>query len=134
MHHDVRKFILECSDCQHTKYVTQREARLLQPFPIPSQPWTDLALDCIIGLSPYHGCTVILVVVDHFSKGGPFGMLPTHFTAFKTAQLFLDMIFKLQSFPKSFISDMDPIFMSVFWQELFRLNDTKLRMSTSYHP
>jgi len=36
--------------------------------------------------------------------------------------------------PKSIVSDCDPIFMSNFWKELFRLSDTKLCMSSTYHP
>ncbi|WVZ01111.1 hypothetical protein V8G54_027180 [Vigna mungo] len=72
-------------------------------------------------LSDQQGYTVIVVVVDRFSKGAHFGMLPTHFTSFKVAQLFLEM-------------DRDPIFISKFWRELFRLCGTKLRMSTSFHP
>jgi len=69
-----------------------------------------------------------------FFESAHFGMLPIHFTSHKVAQLFIEIVCKLHGFPKSLISDRDPIFMSRFWCELFKLNDTKLRMSMTYHP
>jgi hypothetical protein len=77
------------------------------------------------------------VVVDRLSKAAHFGMLPTHLTAVKVADLFASMICKLQGMPRSIVSDssdMDRIFLCHFWQELFRLSDTKFCMSTAYHP
>jgi hypothetical protein len=77
------------------------------------------------------------VVVDRLSKAAHFGMLPTHLTAVKVADLFASMICKLQGMPRSIVSDssdMDRIFLCHFWQELFRLSGTKLRMSSAYHP
>jgi hypothetical protein len=78
--------------------------------------------------------TVILVVVDRFSKAAHFGMLPTSFTAQKVADLFAHMVFKHHGMPRSMVSDRDAIFMSQFWQQLFRNCGTKLRMSSAYHP
>jgi len=134
MHEDVKKFVSQCLPCQSTKYETKRPAGLLQPLPIPTAIWEDLSLDFITGLPPSHGFIVILVVVDRFSKGAHFGALPTSFTAFKVASLFLDIICKYHGLPRSLVSDRDPIFISRFWRELFKLCGTQLRMSTSYHP
>lgn len=124
----------KCTDYQHAKYLTQKPPRLLQPISPPTKLWEDLSLDFVTRLPPYHGSLVILVVVDHFSKGSHLGMLSTCFTASKVAQLFIDLVCNLHGFPHSLISDQDPIFMSHFWQELYKLSGTKLWMSTSYHP
>lgn len=134
MAEDVWTFIRKCSVCQQVKHITHRPAGLLQPIPIPNGVWEDLSMDFITHLQGSHGFTVILVVVDRFSKGVHLGALPTQFMAFKVATLFIDIVCKLHGFPHSIISDRDLIFISSFWQELFRLNGTMLRMSTAYHP
>lgn len=48
--------------------------------------------------------------------------------------LFMDIVGKFHGMPRSLISDRDPLFMSHFWQDLFRLSGTTLRMSSAYHP
>lgn len=131
---DVERFIASCVDCQHTKYETRKLARLLCPLPIPSRPWEDLSLDFITGLPAFQGHTVILVIVDRFSKGIHLGMLPTRHTAYTVAVLFMDLVGKLHGMPRSLVSDRDLLFLSRFWQELFRLSGTKLRLSSAYHP
>jgi len=107
---------------------------LLQPIPPSSAPWEDLDLDFITDLPSSSGFNVILIVVDLFTKRAHFGTFPAHFTASKVAQHFLDMVCKLHGFPKSLISNRDPIFINHFLQHLFRLNGTKLQMSIAYHP
>lgn len=131
---DVESFVKSCEVCQQTKYVTSSPAGLLQPIPIPTKVWHDLAMDFITHLPSYKGNTTILVVVDRFSKAAHFGMLPSTYTAYSVAELFSTMICQLYGFPNSIISDRDPIFTSQFWQVLFKLNGTSLRMSSSYHP
>lgn len=56
------------------------------------------------------------------------------FTAHEIAKLVLDNVVKLHGLPKSIVSDRDKIFTSAFWKTLFTLLDTKLLMSTAYHP
>jgi hypothetical protein len=134
MRKDVTQFVKSCSVCQQTKPANHSPYGLLQPLPIPDKVWEDVSLDFIVGLPSFQTHTVILVVVDRLSKAAHFGSLPTHFTASKVADLFAKMVCKLHGMPRSMVSDRDPIFLSHFWQELFRLSGTKLRMSTAYHP
>lgn len=46
-----------------------------------------------------HGYTIILVVVDRYSKGVHLDALPTHYSAFKIASLFMDIVSKHHGFP-----------------------------------
>lgn len=43
-------------------------------------------------------------------------------------------MYKLYGLPQAIITDRDRIFTSRLWQELFRLADVQLKMSSSYHP
>ncbi|GKB55069.1 ty3-gypsy retrotransposon protein [Tanacetum coccineum] len=80
------------------------------------------------------GFTVILVVVDRFTKYAHFGTLPTSFNAHKVAEVFLEIVIKHHGLPKTIVSDRDPIFLSKFWKQLFHLSGTHLNYSTAYHP
>ena len=134
MRQDIKQFISECIVCQQTKYVTSKPGGLLQPLPIPTNVWEDISLDFITSLPNSNGFTVLLVVVDRFSKCVHLGALPTHFTAHTVAELFVNIVCKLHSLPKSIVSDRDPVVVSKFWTELFKFSGTLLRMSSSYHP
>ena len=91
-------------------------------------------MDFIKGLPKSYGTEVILVVVDRLTKCAHFLALSHLFTAITMAQLFLDHVFKLHGMPNSIVSDKDKVFMSQFWQELFRRFDTQLKLFTAYHP
>lgn len=134
MRKDVQEFIGQCVVCQQTKYGPKKPGGLLQLLPIPSNIWEDISMDFITGLPPSQGFTVILVVVDCFSKAIHLGALHPSFTAFQVADLFVSIVCKHHGYPKSIISDRDPIFISKFWSDLFKLSGTLLRMSSSYHP
>jgi hypothetical protein len=86
------------------------------------------------GLPKSDQYNAILVVVDKFSKYGHFIPLHHPFTAMQIAKLYLDNVYRYHGLPQAIISDRDPIFTSNVWQQLFKLTDIKLLMSSAYHP
>ncbi|GKD60286.1 retrotransposon-related protein [Tanacetum coccineum] len=47
---------------------------------------------------------------------------------------FIDGLPATKGLPKVIVNDRDKVFLSKFWQELFKLLDVSLHMSTTYHP
>ncbi|GJP58297.1 hypothetical protein CLOP_g23003 [Closterium sp. NIES-67] len=132
---DVHKFVTSCDTCQRMKSSKQRKAGLLQPLPVPEQPWHVVSLDFITGLPPTtSGHDAILVVIDKFSKMGHF--IPTHTTALtkETVQLFVRYIISQHGIQTTRISDRDPKFTSKFWKGLMSLLGTKIAMSFACRP
>jgi hypothetical protein len=104
------------------------------PLPIPTVVWADIGLDFIEALPRVNGKSVILSVVDRFSKYCHFIALGHPYTAESVAQAFFADIVRLHGVPQSMVSDRDPVFTSTFWRELMRLMGTKLHMSSAFHP
>jgi len=92
-----------------------------------------VSLDFVEGLPLSSTFSVILVVVVKFSKFAHFIPLKHPYSAASVARVFLDNIYKLHGLPVAIISDCDKVFTSKFWQLLFQLAGTDLRMSTAYH-
>lgn len=131
---DIQAYLRSCTICQQCKYDNAASPGLLQPLPIPEGVWMDISMDFIDGLPLSFGKSVILVVVDRLSKAAHFMALSHPYTAMSVAQTFLDTVFRLHGFPRSIVSDRDAVFVSEFWQELFKLQGCPLNMSTAYHP
>lgn len=134
MRRDVKAYIKQCAVCQQVKAINVNPYGLLQPLDIPKNIWEDISMDFITHLPTSQGYTCILVVVDRLSKAAHFGLLPTNYTASKVAFLLWEIVTKHHGIPKSFVSDRDAIFLSKIWTELFQLQGTTLKMSSSYHP
>ncbi|GKB89525.1 ty3-gypsy retrotransposon protein [Tanacetum coccineum] len=116
------------------KHPNHKPYGLLQPLPTPSQPWHDISMDFITQLPPSKGKSCIWVIVDRLSKYAHFISLPPNYTAVTLASLFMHEIYRLHGLPKTIVSDRDPLFLSRFWKELFKLMGTKLLHSSAYHP
>jgi hypothetical protein len=129
----VRDFIKGCSTCQCNKSEHLHPAGLLHPLELPSLIWADIAMDFVEGFPKSGGKSVILIVVDCFSKYSHFIALSHPYTAIPLVRAFFDNIVRLHGIPCSIVSDQDPVFTSMFWTELFSLTGTQLCMSTAFH-
>lgn len=134
MKQDVLHYVSACQVCQQAKSEHVKLPGRLQPLPIPPSAWHTISLDFIEGLPNSNRFNVILVVIDKLTKFGHFIPLKHPFTAASIAQLFMDNVYKLHGMPQVIISDRDKVFVSSFWQRLFKLADTTLNLSSSYHP
>jgi hypothetical protein len=106
----------------------------VQPLEVPSQVWADISMDFIEGLPKVVGKSVILTVVDRFSKYAHFIPLGHPYIVTSMARVFFDDIIRLHAYPSSIISDRDPVFTGNMWRDLFGLASVKLSMSTAFHP
>jgi hypothetical protein len=104
---DVHNVVKQCAICQQTKHENCKIPGQLQPLHVPKSPWHDISMDFIVGLPKSQGFAHFLV-------------LKHPFTVASVAQIFLDNIVKLNSFPKTIVSHRDPVFTSAFWTELFK--------------
>ncbi len=131
---DVRRFVASCQVCAQTKSSNSPPAGLLRPLPIPSRPWSHIALDFVTGLPLSAGNTVILTVVDRFSKAAHFIPLPKLPSARETAQVMVDHVFRIHGLPSDIVSDRGPQFASQFWKEFCHQIGASPALSSGFHP
>uniref|UniRef100_A0A8C1QTJ1 Gypsy retrotransposon integrase-like protein 1 n=1 Tax=Cyprinus carpio TaxID=7962 RepID=A0A8C1QTJ1_CYPCA len=134
MARDIHSFVLACSVCATGKTSNRPPDGLLQPLPVPSRPWSHIALDFITALPPSQGNTVVLTVVDRFSKAAHFIPLPKLPSAKETAVAVVDHVFRLHGLPIDVVSDRGPQFVSKFWREFCRLLGATVSLSSGFHP
>ncbi len=105
MARDIREFVLACSVCARGKTSNRPPEGLLQPLSVPSRPWSHIALDFVTALPPSLGNTVVLTVVDRFSKAAHFIPLPKLPSAKETATTVVDHVFRIHGLPADVVSD-----------------------------
>jgi hypothetical protein len=96
--------------------------------------WEDISLDFVDGLPSSDSKTMVLVVVDQLTEYSHFLALSHPYIARTLATIFIAQTVCLHGIPKSMVSDWDRVFVSTFWKELFKLQGTQLKMSSTYHP
>jgi Chromo (CHRromatin Organisation MOdifier) domain len=91
-------------------------------------------MDFVMALPPSSGFDAIFVVVDKLSKSIVLISTHTTVTAKETARIYFIYVYCRHGLARKVISDRDVRFTGAFWQELHRLLQVKLAMSSSFHP
>jgi len=134
LHKDVKEYVLACSTCARNKTSHQPPSGLLHPLPVPTRPWSHIAIDFVTGLPISRGMSTIFTIVDRFSKSChliPLRKLPT---AFQTAQLLVKHVFRLHGIPQEILSDRGPQFVSQVWKAFCSALNCKSSLTSGYHP
>lgn len=134
MKRTVKKCVAECDVCQRNHYEAMVPLGLLQPNCIPEGAWLDISMDFVEGLPISGGKSVVLVIVDRFTKYAHFLPLTHPYSAASMAEAFIQGVFKLYGMSRTINSDSDPIFLRNFWGAFFKAQGVKLCKSTAYHP
>ena len=134
MSREVKMFINTCDICQKIKPRRHRPVGLLQPIPIPSQPFEVVSMDFIPELPTSNGFNNILVIVDKLTKYAIFIPTSTKITEVETAKLFFKHVISKFGIPRQVISDRDTRWRGDFWKEICRLMGMRRSLTMSYHP
>ena len=130
---EIKKFVNTCDICQKTKLRRHRPMGLLQPIPIPSQPFEVVSMDFILELPISEGFDNILVIIDKLTKYAIFVPTSTRITEIETARLFFKHVISKFGIPQQVISDRDTRWRGDFWKEICRLMGMRRSLTTSYH-
>lgn len=131
---DIAAYVAACSVCAQSKSPRHLPLGLLQPIATGERPWSHLGMDFIVDLPASRGHTVILMIVDRFSKMChcvPLKKLPS---AQELASIFAREVFRLHGLPKEIVSDRGSQFVSRFWRAFCSQLGIHLSFSSAYHP
>ncbi|GJZ24090.1 reverse transcriptase domain-containing protein [Tanacetum coccineum] len=112
-----------------------RAIGLLQQPEIPKWKWEGIAMDFVTKLlRTSSGHDTIWVIVDRLTKSAHFLPMREDYKIERLARLYLNEIVARHGVPISIISDRDSRFTSRFWQSMQEALETRLDISTAYHP
>ena len=132
----IDQYVKGCATCQQNKNITHVTKTLLYKITIldNAPPFTQIAMDLIIGLPLSRGYDAILTIVDHgCSQGAVF--LPCNVTIIgpQITQLYYKYIYPWFGLPSKVISNRDPRFTSHFGRALAKELGITWNMSTAFH-
>ncbi|KAK3524084.1 hypothetical protein QTP70_018005 [Hemibagrus guttatus] len=123
---DVERHVQACPSCA--------QAWTSHQLPVPQRPWSHLSVDFLTDLPDSGGYTVVLVVVDRFSKGCKLIPLKGLPLAMQTAEALFVHVFRNFGLPEDIVSDRGSQFTSRVWGSLCARLGIGVSLSSGYHP
>jgi len=135
MNQDVKAYVQSCDYCQRNKTNKQKPYGMLKPIAPPPTRFHTYSMD-FIGPLPKtkDGYDGILTIVEMLTKYTILEPIKMTYGAPDVAKVFFRRVVTIFGMPRKIISDRDPRFTGNFWKTLFGLTQTKLAMSTAFHP
>ena len=115
------------------KASTRGEIGRLKPNEVPMDRMHSISMDLIVGLPPFEGYSMVIVIVDRLSKKIFTIPLQTTTKALELATILFERIFHEHGIPLQIISDRDSKMTSAVWRNFFKIIGCELTMSYAYH-
>ena len=131
---DICRFISTCPICQKIKHSRHLPYGLLQPIPIPTQPFKVVTMDFIGELPKSQNYDSIFVLICKLTKYAFFIPCNTRLTEKRATQLFFNKIITHIRLPKQIILDRDTCWRNLFWKEVCESMGSHHALTTVYHP
>ena len=136
---DVRRYCHDCVECQKAKPSHHKPYGLLNPLPVPTEPWHTVTMDFItdLPLSSTYGSTTwdsILVVVDKLTKMAHYIPVRKTMSVADFIEVFIRDIVRLHGVPEVLVTDRDKLFTSEQWTSFCFHMRCRHNLSTAFHP
>ncbi|GKA02804.1 putative reverse transcriptase domain-containing protein [Tanacetum coccineum] len=132
---DIATYVSKCLTCLKVKSEHQKPSGLLVQPEIPQWKWDNITMDFITKLPrTSSGYDTIWVIIDRLTKSAHFLPMRENDSMDKLARLYMKEVVTRHGIPVSIICDRDGRFTSNFWRAFQKALDTRLDMSTAYHP
>nr|GEX26807.1 hypothetical protein [Tanacetum cinerariifolium] len=135
MKKDIALHVSKCLTGSKVKAKHQKPLGLLHQSKIPKWKWENITMDFIMKLpetSSRHA--MIWVIFDRLTKSTHFLVVCEDYKTEKLARLYINEIVARHEVPVSIISNHDRYFTSRFWHSPHKALETRLDLSTTYHP
>ena len=135
MKRHVGDFVRRCLTCQQVKAEHQKLAGLLQPLEVAEWKWEHVTMDSVTHLPrTQQKHDAVWVIVDRLTKSTHFLAMRMTFGLERFCRLYIREMVRLHEVPIFIVSDSDPRFTAHFWKSFQKAMDTRVTMSTAFHP